>query len=79
MPEINNWLNQLVIAHPNDVELIYIGDSYEGREMLGLKLNIGKVTGKKQVIFEGTMHAREWISGAVVTWMLNELITFQTY
>lgn len=75
LAEINNWLNQLVITHPNDTELIKIGESYEDREILGLKLNIGKVNGKKQVIFEGTMHAREWISGAAVTWMLNELIT----
>ncbi|KAL7038516.1 hypothetical protein ACKWTF_009593 [Chironomus riparius] len=75
LSEINDWLNQLVIEHPNNTELIKIGESYKGLEILGLKLNIGKVSGKKQVIFEGTMHAREWISGAVVTWMLNELIT----
>ncbi|XP_070500161.1 zinc carboxypeptidase-like [Chironomus tepperi] len=73
--EIHNWLKQLVIAHPNDTELIKVGESYEGRDIIGIKFNIGKVSGKKQVIFEGTMHSREWISGATVTWMLNELIT----
>lgn len=26
-------------------------------------------------MFEGTVHAREWISAATVTWMINELIT----
>jgi Zinc carboxypeptidase len=75
LDEIYNWLQHLVAIHPNDVTLINVGTSYEGREMLGVRVNFGNVTTKKQVIFEGTIHAREWISGASVTWMLNELLT----
>lgn len=40
----------------------------------GIKLNHG--TGKKKsVVFEGTIHAREWISTATITWIANELLT----
>jgi murein tripeptide amidase MpaA len=75
LDEIHSWLKQLATVYPNDVELINIGKSYEGRDILGVKLNKRKESGKKQIVFEGTMHAREWISAASLTWILNELIT----
>ncbi|KAL7034864.1 hypothetical protein ACKWTF_008147 [Chironomus riparius] len=73
--EIYEWFNILVTQFPNDVSIVNIGDSYEGRPILGLKLNIGGGANKKSIIFEGTHHAREWISAATVTYMLNELLT----
>jgi murein tripeptide amidase MpaA len=73
--EIHSWLESLVAEYPADTSLIDVGASYEGRRILGLRLNVGGGSGKKQIIFEGTIHAREWISGATVTWMLNELLT----
>lgn len=62
-------------SYPNDVTLVNIGDSYEGRPILGARINIGGGSNKKSIIFEGTHHAREWISTATVTWFLNELLT----
>jgi hypothetical protein len=38
-------------------------------------VNIGGGSNKKSLIFEGTHHAREWISPATVNWFLNELLT----
>lgn len=75
MDEINEWLAQLVDQYPNDVTLLNIGKSYEGRDLLGVKVNIGGGSNKKSVVLEGTHHAREWISGSTVTWILNELLT----
>ncbi|CAG9805948.1 unnamed protein product [Chironomus riparius] len=75
LTEITSWLKQLVANQPDDLQMINIGTSHEGRPILGVKLNIGNGTGKKQIILEGTMHAREWISTATVTWILNELLT----
>jgi len=75
LEEIYDWFNLLVNQYPNDIDIINIGDSYEGRAILGIKMNIGGGSNKKSIIFEGTHHAREWISAATVTYMLNELLT----
>lgn len=72
--EINEWFDTLVAQYPGDLTHVDIGKSYENRDIRGVRLNIGGGN-KKQIIFEGTIHAREWISTATTTWMLNELLT----
>ena len=73
--EINEWLDSLVAQYPGEVTHVYVGKSYEGRDIRGVKVNLGGQSGKKSIVFEGTIHAREWISTATTTWMLNELLT----
>lgn len=68
-------MESLNSSFPSDVNLFSIGNSYEGRSINGLRVNIGGGNGKKQIIFEGTIHAREWISTATVTWIMNEFLT----
>lgn len=62
LQEMHSWLESLVEQYPNDTSLIDVGTSYERNRILGLKLNFGNGSGKKQLIFEGTIHAREWVS-----------------
>lgn len=70
---IYKLLDDLAIRHPNHVSLIEIGESYEGRKILGLKISFSK--GNPGVFVEGGIHAREWISPAFVTYLANELLT----
>jgi Zinc carboxypeptidase len=79
LDEIYAWLQSLTVSYPNDVTLINIGESYEKRQILGVRVNIGGGSNKKSIIFEGTHHAREWISSATITWMLNELLKSKNY
>ena len=72
--QINTWMDSLVALRPGVVTHINIGKSYEQRDIRGIKVNIGGGE-KKSVVFEGTIHAREWISTATTTWMINELLT----
>lgn len=72
--EVNEWMDSLVSQYPSSVSHINIGQSYEGRAIRGVKVNIGGGT-KNSVVFEATIHAREWISTATTTWMVNELLT----
>lgn len=72
--EINEFMDGLVQQYPNYVTPINIGQSHEGRDIKGVKVNIGGGV-KKAVVLEGTFHAREWISAATTTWILNELLT----
>lgn len=55
------------------VTLLDIGRSYEGRKIQGIKISKGP--GRKAVFVEGGIHAREWISPATVTYLINQLLT----
>merc|ERR1712209_23806 len=62
------------LADANDfASIINIGQSYEGRDM-----NVLAVTkagpGKPNVFIEAGIHAREWISPAVATFIFRELV-----
>ncbi|XP_076758951.1 zinc carboxypeptidase-like [Xylocopa sonorina] len=69
---IYRWLDSLVTLHPKLIKSITGGSSYEGRSIRGVKLSYKE--GNPGVFIEGGIHAREWISPAVVTYILNELI-----
>ncbi|XP_076248692.1 zinc carboxypeptidase A 1 [Calliopsis andreniformis] len=72
LDSIYRWLDSLVTQHPEIVKPITGGMSYEGRRIRGVKLSYKE--GNPGVFIEGGIHAREWISPAVVTYILNELI-----
>lgn len=55
------------------VTTLEIGKSYEGRAIKGIK--ISKNPGKTTVFIEGGIHAREWISPATTTFIINQLLT----
>ena len=50
-----------------------IGQSYEGRDQRVAKICRDGCGTKKIMYIEGTIHAREWMSPAVVTYFINEL------
>lgn len=72
--EINEWMTGLVAEFPGKVTPFVAGISYEGREIRGVKVNLNGGSGKRAIVLEGTMHAREWISTATTTWLLNEIL-----
>lgn len=49
-----------------------LGTTFEGVAIRGLK--ISKRDGNTGVFIEGGIHAREWISPAVATFTINQLI-----
>jgi len=51
-----------------------IGKSYEGVEMMLAKVCRGGCGNKPAMWIDGNIHAREWITSAVVTFMLRELV-----
>ena len=50
-----------------------IGKSYEGRDQRVVKICQDGCGAKNIMYIEGGIHAREWMSPAVVTYMINEL------
>ncbi|XP_039434693.1 zinc carboxypeptidase-like [Culex pipiens pallens] len=73
LEEIYAWLDELLGQYPDVLTPITAGNSYEGRPIRGVKVSYK--AGNAGVIMEGTIHSREWISCATVTWILNQLLT----
>lgn len=77
LDEIYMWLDNLIASYPNIVASVTMGQTIEGREIRGVIINYKGSTNNDTVIgmIEGTLHAREWISAAVSTWIINEFLT----
>ena len=73
LEEIYAYLDSLAKAYPDKVEVIVAGETYEGRLIKGVKLSFKK--NNPGVFIEGGIHAREWITPATVTYILNEFLT----
>jgi len=74
--DIINWMKGLAISHPNLVSTYNVGTTYGGREMLVLKIATAAAT--RKVWFDCGIHAREWISPATCTFMINHFINKYT-
>ncbi|XP_055627088.1 zinc carboxypeptidase-like [Toxorhynchites rutilus septentrionalis] len=73
LEEIYAWMDEMVKQYPDVLQSIVGGRSHQGREIRGIKVSYK--AGNPGVFMEGTIHAREWVSAATLTWILNELVT----
>merc|ERR1712227_967066 len=71
--DIHSYLTYLETTY-DFVTLETIGQSYEGSDMIIAKVCKGGCGNKPAMWIDGGIHAREWITPAVVTWMLKELV-----
>ncbi|EEB19277.1 zinc carboxypeptidase, putative [Pediculus humanus corporis] len=72
LDEMYNWLDELAAQHPDKVKVVVGGKSYEGRPIKGIEITFGSnLTG---VLLEAGIHAREWISPAGTSWMVNQML-----
>ncbi|XP_047994157.1 zinc carboxypeptidase-like isoform X2 [Leguminivora glycinivorella] len=73
---IYSWLDELAEAFPDVVRTVVMpGQSVEGRQIKGVIIDYHpERTDKKIGMFEGGIHAREWISPATVTWIIKEFL-----
>lgn len=75
LEEIYDWMTKLVEAHPTTVSSIIGGQTYENRNIEGVKISFKE--NAPAVFIEANIHAREWISGATATFIINEVINSQ--
>ncbi|XP_071053443.1 zinc carboxypeptidase-like [Onthophagus taurus] len=75
LDEIYDWLDQLAVDHSDVVKVLTPGTSYEDRDIKGLHISYSANNEDNTIYIEGGIHAREWISSAVVTYIINEIIT----
>jgi len=70
--EIHDFVNETAAAFPTIATTGVYGRSTEGRDMLYIRLNKGN-TRKPVIWIDSNIHAREWITNAVCTWIIKEL------
>jgi len=71
--DLVQYLRDLVTLDPDNMEVISIGQTVEGRETYALQINKAG-PGAPNIYIEGGIHAREWIGESVVTYTLYELV-----
>lgn len=73
LDEIYAWLDEVLTAYPVITEGFELGKSYENRTIRGIKISYK--SGNPGVFIESNIHAREWITSATATWLINEFLT----
>ena len=73
LSEVEEKINQIALSS-NIVTQEVVGQSYEGRDILGVKISIDNGIEDKPAIFiNGCQHAREWSSPMAATYLIQEL------
>nr|CAD7425759.1 unnamed protein product [Timema monikensis] len=72
MQDVHGYLDWLAQSYPKLCSVQTIGSSVEGRPLKVLKISSDKA-GSPAIWIDGGIHAREWISPATVTYIINEL------
>jgi len=75
LEEIYYWLNELQETYPGVVTVVKGGETFEGRDILGVHVTFKPENADRIIFIEAGIHAREWISPATTTYILNQLLT----
>lgn len=75
LEEIYLYLDELAQTYPDTASVLNIGTSYEGRDIMGIKIQTNP--NNPAIFIEANIHAREWISSATAMWIANEILTTQ--
>jgi hypothetical protein len=69
-------LRALASNHPQLVQVLDLGRSLEGREIIGIRVAIGNADdGRPHAYLDGVHHAREWPSAEYVTGFAHRLVS----
>jgi len=75
--QVNTWLDTIVATYPQNTQNFYIGSSYLGTQIRGIRIFISGGT-KRSVFLNGAIHAREWITVTSSLYIVQQLLTTRT-
>ncbi|XP_055704362.1 carboxypeptidase B-like [Phlebotomus papatasi] len=72
--EINAYLRRVAQDNPEYVTLLNLGQSFEEREILGVRITAPGNDAQRPIIYvDATIHAREWAAPMVAVYLIHEL------
>ncbi|KAG5343265.1 CBPB Carboxypeptidase, partial [Acromyrmex heyeri] len=72
--DIYGYLDYLANTYPDVCSVQSIGKSIEGQPLKVLRISNGKTKNTPAIWIDGGIHAREWISPAAVTYIIDNLV-----
>mmetsp|Transcript_17709 Transcript_17709/g.53079 ORF Transcript_17709/g.53079 Transcript_17709/m.53079 type:complete len:493 (+) Transcript_17709:60-1538(+) len=76
--EIDQFMAQLAQIYPTLAEVVTLGQSVEGQTIRALRISGGSGPSNSQqkpgMVYNGLVHAREWISGSTVCYIAAQLL-----
>ncbi|KAJ9059094.1 hypothetical protein DSO57_1005894 [Entomophthora muscae] len=73
--EIVKWYSEMAKKNPTAVKFVpSIGKTVEGRDTPAVHITNPNGSIKKKIWFESLIHAREWITGSTLQYVLNHLV-----
>jgi len=73
--DIEQFIRDLPTTNsPVTVEVVTYGTSFEGKNLYAVKIS-SSPNNQKAIVVDANIHAREWITSATATWIMNELVT----
>ncbi|XP_022248674.1 carboxypeptidase B-like, partial [Limulus polyphemus] len=73
-PEIHEYMKYLASEYPKLASTFSIGKSFEGRDLLVLKITTYKSSKKPIIWIDGGTHAREWITPSSALYIATKLL-----
>ncbi|XP_076334627.1 carboxypeptidase B-like isoform X2 [Tachypleus tridentatus] len=74
LDEIHKYMKSLESKYPKLASTFSIGKSFEGQDLLVLKIRSGKDTKKPIIWIDGGTHGREWITSATALYVATKLL-----
>ncbi|KAF7282714.1 carboxypeptidase B-like [Rhynchophorus ferrugineus] len=71
--DMNAYLRTLELRFPQVVKVVSIGKSYEGRDLLVIKIGSGDPN-LPTIFVDAGIHAREWIAPPAALYIINQLL-----
>ncbi|XP_001599161.2 carboxypeptidase B-like [Nasonia vitripennis] len=72
--EIVAYVDALAKSHSEIVEAFSIGKSFEGRDIVGVKISSGGAGSKPSLFIDAGIHAREWIAPSSAVYAIKQLV-----
>jgi murein tripeptide amidase MpaA len=68
------FVNEQIATYPSLATRVVIGQTYLGKDILGVKLAITTAP-KRTIYIHCTIHAREWITTTTCLWIIDQLLS----
>jgi carboxypeptidase A2 len=76
LADLYAWMTEMCGKYPEMTTCGKAGQTYEKRDINYIRIGAKKEGAiKKKIFIEGTMHAREWLSGATIVWIIDKMLT----